>query len=116
MKNITIIVFAITLVLFITGCKKIEHIASANSKEVPKEAAILPADETKKGEVIDKCKNINCNDNNPCTLDSCDTATGSCKYETKACPQDYKCNINNGNCEVLDAMDKIEDAIREKLK
>ena len=86
MKKIIIIIFLIALAVLINGCQS------------------------------DKCKNINCNDNNPCTLDSCDLNTGSCEYGAKSCPQDKKCNINTGNCEVINAMDKIEDAIRKKLR
>lgn len=60
--------------------------------------------------------NVDCNDNNPCTLDPFDSSAQTCKHEAKKCQQEMECNINTGNCEVLDTMDKIENAIREKLK
>ena len=85
MKKTTLISAIIALILFISGCQ------------------------------IDRCKNITCNDNNPCTIDACDSGTGSCKYEAKTCSKDQKCNINTGNCEALGVIDKIENAIREKL-
>ncbi|MBS3096067.1 hypothetical protein J4480_01350 [Candidatus Woesearchaeota archaeon] len=85
MGKIKITGFVAVLILFIAGCE------------------------------IDRCNNINCNDNNPCTIDTCDSNTGTCKYEAKVCPQNQKCSIDTGNCEALGVIDKIEDAIREKL-
>ena len=59
--------------------------------------------------------NLDCEDKNSCTTDSFDSNTQSCKHEAKKCQQAQKCNINTGNCEALDVMDSIENAIRKKL-
>lgn len=86
MKKTILIGFVIALALFINGCE------------------------------TDKCKNVSCNDDNLCTIDSCNSNTGSCLYEARTCPQGQKCNTDTGNCGALGVIDEIENAIREKLK
>ena len=39
----------------------------------------------------------NCNDNNPCTDDTCDMLTGGCKYTAKTCPDASKCSLGKWN-------------------
>src|SRR3989344_7252676 len=68
------------------------------------------------GCVKDKCVNVNCNDNNPCTIDSCNSESGLCSNTLKSCPEGNICNKNTGQCESATAgLDKIETAISEKI-
>ena len=68
------------------------------------------------GCVKDKCVNVSCNDNNPCTVDSCNSATGLCSNTQKSCPEGNTCNEKTGQCESATiGMDKIESAISEKI-
>ncbi len=39
---------------------------------------------TKEVPAVNKCTGVNCDDSNPCTVDSCDAATGSCAYSNVA--------------------------------
>ena len=64
----------------------------------------------------DKCKDINCNDNNLCTTDSCNSETGNCVYTPKTCPSGQQCNSQTGVCEApANVLDDIENAIDEEL-
>ncbi len=64
----------------------------------------------------DKCVNVNCNDNNPCTIDSCVSGTGLCSNTPKSCTEGNMCNKNTGQCEPTTAgLDKIESAISKKI-
>ena len=64
----------------------------------------------------DKCAIINCNDNNPCTADSCNPGTGLCSNTPKSCTEGNMCNKNTGQCESATAgLDKIESAISKKI-
>ena len=50
----------------------------------------------------DRCKDINCNDNNLCTVDTCKSDVGQCKNIQKTCLTGYSCNKQTGNCELID--------------
>ena len=64
----------------------------------------------------DRCANVNCNDNNPCTVDSCNLGTGLCSNTPKSCTEGSICNKNTGQCESTTAgLDKIESAISKKI-
>ena len=64
----------------------------------------------------DKCKDVDCNDNNPCTIDSCNSEIGSCNHQAKSCPTGQQCNIQTGVCETpANVLDKIEKVIDEEL-
>jgi hypothetical protein len=49
------------------------------------------------------CANVNCNDNNPCTIESCVAGTGHCVYENQpdgfVCSEKGVCNASAGVCE-----------------
>ncbi len=65
----------------------------------------------------DKCKDVNCNDNNLCTTDSCNSETGNCVYTPKTCPSGKQCNSQTGVCESpANVLDDIENAIDEELE
>jgi len=66
----------------------------------------------------ERCLDVNCDDDNPCTIDECSTRSGVCYNTKKTCQENQKCNINTGNCEVIqeeDIMDQIEQEISEEL-
>ena len=64
----------------------------------------------------DKCANVNCNDNNPCTIDICNPGTGLCSNTLKSCPEGNICNKNTGQCEsTISGLNKIESAISKKI-
>lgn len=64
----------------------------------------------------DKCVKVSCNDNNPCTVDSCNSDTGLCSNTPKSCSQGNVCNKNTGQCESANGgLDKIESAINKKI-
>ncbi len=54
---------------------------------------------------------VDCNDNNACTTNSCDTATGTCKYPPIICPSDNNdcttdsCNPMTGSCPYTNVAD-----------
>lgn len=64
----------------------------------------------------DKCKDVTCNDNNSCTIDSCNSETGNCIYTSKTCLSGQQCNIQTGVCETqANVLDDIENAIIKEL-
>lgn len=64
----------------------------------------------------DKCIEVNCNDNNPCTIDLCNSKTGDCVNNPKQCTANKGCNAKTGDCETqVNILDEIEKAILDKL-
>ncbi len=46
---------------------------------------------------VNLCAGVTCNDNNLCTTDSCDPATGNCAYASKSCDDNNACT--NDSCD-----------------
>jgi hypothetical protein len=55
------------------------------------------------GTIVNRCQGIICNDNNLCTVDTCDPAAGACVFTPKDCNDNNpcttdSCNPSNGKC------------------
>jgi len=48
-----------------------------------------------------KCENVNCDDDDPCTIDFCESDTGSCINKPKICLTGDSCNQVTGKCELI---------------
>jgi hypothetical protein len=50
--------------------------------------------------IVDRCAGVDCDDNDPCTVDSCAVEDGEavCQYEPVDCPEGRVCHPESGEC------------------